>query len=198
MKELIIAALILVLILCIKIRIKVYKQVNQKIIINLIITKSLRIKINLTNYLNKKFKNYIYDTSKEKKVYDIKKAIETLRYHKELINNVSHIFNGNIIYFSINSFYYLDNLQFYLALYYLYSFIQNSLYINLNKVSSTCFKTRVKNTSFNTEIYVDLETYVFKILLLLIKRRKEIFKIKEKFNEQPSNNRIIKNINVKH
>ena len=72
MKELIIVALILVLVLCIKIRIKVYKQVNQKIIVNLIITKSLRIKINLTNYLNKKFKNYIYDTSKEKKVYDIK------------------------------------------------------------------------------------------------------------------------------
>ena len=146
----------------------------------------------------KKLKNYIYDTSTQKKVYDIKQTIETLRYHRELINSVAHIFNGNVVYLSINSFYYLDNLQLYLALYYLYSFIQNQLYINLNKVSSTCFKTRIKNTSINTEVHIDLETYVFKIIILVIKRRKEIFKIKEKFNEQSSNNRIIKNINVKH
>ena len=70
--------------------------------------------------------------------------------------------------------------------------------INLNKVKSTCFKTRLKSTSFKTEINVDIETYLFKIILLLIKQRKEIFKIKGKFNEQSSNNRIIKNINVKH
>ena len=85
-----------------------------------------------------------------------------------------------------------------LAVYYLYSYIQNQLYINLNKVKSTCFKTRLKNISLKTEINIDLETNVYKILLLLIKRRKEIYKLKGKYHEQSSNNRIIKNINVKH
>lgn len=198
MKTLIIIIIFFVLVCVIKIRIKVYKEINKDIKVYLIITKSLRIKIDLTSFLHKKLNQYIYDTSNEKKVYDIKKTIETFRYHKELINEVAHIFNGNIVYLSVNSFYYLDNLQLYLAIYYLYSYIQNALYINLNKVKSTCFKTRLKNTPLKTEINIDVETYLYKIIYLIIKRRKEIFKIKEKFNEQSSNNRIIKNINVKH
>ena len=198
MKEVIIITFILVLLSITKIRFKVYKEINQKTRVCLIITKSLRIKIDLTNYIYNKFKNYIYDTTSDKKVYDIKKTIETIRIHKELANEVTHIFNGNILFLSVNSFYYLDNLSYYLAIYYLYSYIQNQLYINLNKVKSTCFKTRLKNTALKTEIHIDIETYLFKIIYLLIKRRKEIFKIKEKFNEQSSNNRIIKNFNVKH
>ena len=42
------------------------------------------------------------------------------------------------------------------------------------------------------------ETYIYKIIYLLIKRRREIFKIKENFNEQSSNHRIVENINVQH
>lgn len=198
MKEVIIIALILSLILITSIRIKVYKENNKKLHLYLIITKSIRIKVDLTKFINEKLKHYIYDTTSDKKVYDIKNAIETFRYHKELITEATHIFNGNIVYFSVNSFYFLDNLSYYLAVYYLYSYIQNQLYINLNKVKSTCFKTRLKKSKFNTEINVDIETYLYKIIYLLIKRRREIFKIKEKFNEQSSNSRIIKNINVKH
>ena len=63
--------------------------------------------------------------------------------------------------------------------------------------------------SLNLDIYrgLNLEEKAYSYLEDVLKymkkdtlqeRRKEIFKIKEKFNEQPSNSRIIKNINVKH
>ena len=198
MKVLIIVSIIICLISITSVRVKIYKEINDNLKVYLIITKSIRVKINLTNIINKQIKNYLYDTSSQEKAYDIKQAIETFRYHKELIKGATHIFNGNIVYLSVNSLYYLDNLNYYLAIYYLYSYIQNLLYINLNKVKSTCFKTRLKNTSFKTEINIDIETYIYKIIYLLIKRRREIFKIKENFNEQSSNNRTVKNLNVKH
>lgn len=198
MKILIICVIILILINIVSIRIKIYKEINRDITFHLIITKSLKIKIDLTKLLSRQIKKYIHDTSTDKKAYDIKQAIETFRYHKELISKVTHIFNGNVVYLSVNSLYYLENLNYYLALYYLYSYIQNLLYINLNKVKATCFKTKLKNTTLKTEINIDVETYMYKVIILLIKRRKEIFKIKGKFNEQSSNNRIIKNIHVKH
>ncbi len=180
------------------IRLKVYKYNGQKLQINIIISKSFRIKINLTNKVLKNLSDYIYKTSSDKKIYDIKHMIETFRYHKDLVQSFIHNFNGNIVYLSINSFYYLDDLRYYLTIYYLYSYIQNQLYINLNKVTSTCFKTRLKNTSFNTEINIDLETRVYKMIYFLYKRRKELYKLKEVYNEQSSNYRIIKNINVEH
>lgn len=198
MKALIVIIIIFLLFGSTCIRIRVYKEIYSKINFYLIISNSFRIKIDLTNFINKKFEYFLYDTSSETKIIDIKKSIELFRYHKDLIKDLSHIFNGNVVYLSINSFYYLDNLNYYLAVYYLYSYIQNLLYINLNKVKSTCFKTRVKNTKILTEVNVDIETYVFKIIYIIIKRRKELLKIKEKFYEQSSNNRIIKNIDVKH
>ena len=198
MKVIIIIVVILFLICICSIRLKVYKYNGGKLKVNLIISKSLKIKIDLTNYINKKIDSYIFNTSSEKKIHDIKASIETFRYHKDLVQSFIHIFNGRVVYLSINSLYYLDNLEFYLTLYYLYSYIQNQLYINLNKVSATCFKTRLKNTPFNTELSIDLETYVYKIVIFIFKRRKELFKLKEEINEQPSNNRIIKNIYGKY
>lgn len=198
MKVLLIIFVLLILFLICSIRLKVYKVNNEEIRVNIIVSKSLKIKIDLTKYISKKINSYIYNTSSEKKVYDIKQSIETFRYHKDLVKSMIHIFNGNNVYLSVNSFYYLDNLSLYLALYYLYSYIQNQLYINLNKVKSTCFKTRIKNISLKTEINIDLETYVFKLIFLFIKRRKELLKLKEEYNEQPSNNRTIKNIYGKY
>ena len=198
MKVIITIVVILILISICSIRLRVYKYNGNQLRVNLIISKSLRIKIDLTKYIYKKIGSYLVNTSSEKKINDIKESIETFRYHKDLVKSIIHIFNGKVVYLSINSLYYLDNLNFYLTLYYLYSYIQNQLYINLNKVTATCFKTRLKNIPFNTEINIDLETYVYKILLLVIKRRKELFKIKEDFNEQPSNNRIAKNIYGKY
>lgn len=198
MKVLLVIFVLLILFLICSIRLKVYKINNEEIRVNIIVSKSLKIKIDLTKYLSKKINSYIYNTSSEKKVYDIKQSIETFRYHKNLVKSMIHIFNGNTVYLSVNSFYYLDNLSLYLALYYLYSYIQNQLYINLNKVKSTCFKTRIKNISLKTEINIDLETYVFKLIILFIKRRKELLKLKEEYNEQPSNNRAIKNIYGKY
>lgn len=198
MKVIITIVVILILISICSIRLRVYKYNGKQLRVNLIISKSLRIKIDLTKYIYKKIGSYLVNTSSEKKINDIKESIETFRYHKDLVKSIIHIFNGKVVYLSINSLYYLDNLNFYLTLYYLYSYIQNQLYINLNKVTATCFKTRLKNIPFNTEINIDLETYVYKILLLVIKRRKELFKIKEDFNEQPSNNRIAKNIYGKY
>ena len=198
MKVLLVIFVLLILFLICSIRLKVYKVNNEEIRVNIIVSKSLKIKIDLTKYISKKINSYIYNTSSEKKVYDIKQSIETFRYHKDLVKSMIHIFNGNNVYLSVNSFYYLDNLSLYLALYYLYSYIQNQLYINLNKVKSTCFKTRIKNISLKTEINIDLETYVFKLIFLFIKRRKELLKLKEEYNEQPSNNRTIKNIYGKY
>lgn len=198
MKVLLIIFVLLILFLICSIRLKVYKINNEEIRVIIIVSKSLKIKIDLTKYISKKINSYIYNTSSEKKVYDIKQSIETFRYHKDLVKSMIHIFNGNTVYLSVNSFYYLDNLSLYLALYYLYSYIQNQLYINLNKVKSTCFKTRIKNISLKTEINIDLETYVFKLIFLFIKRRKELLKLKEEYNEQPSNNRTIKNIYGKY
>ena len=171
---------------------------NDEFTLNLIITKSLKIKINLKKYIYKYSKRYIYNTSNEKKINDIKNTIVTMKYNKKLLRSIINIFNGNVVYLSVNSYYYLDNLNLYLSMYYLYSYIQNLLYINLNKVSATCFKTRLKNTLLNTELELDLETRLYKVLILLIKKRKEIFKIKERYNEQSSNRRIVKNINVQH
>lgn len=198
MKVLLVIFVLLILFLICSIRLKVYKVNNEEIRVNIIVSKSLKIKIDLTKYISKKINSYIYNTSSEKKVYDIKQSIETFRYHKDLVKSMIHIFNGNTVYLSVNSFYYLDNLSLYLALYYLYSYIQNQLYINLHKVKSTCFKTRIKNISLKTEINIDLETYVFKLIFLFIKRRKELLKLKEDYNEQPSNNRAIKNIYGKY
>lgn len=198
MKVIIIVVVILFFLSICSIRLKVYKYNGREFKVNLIISKSLKIKIDVTKYIHKKIDSYIFNTSSEKKIHDIKASIETFRYHKDLVQSFIHIFNGKVVYLSINSLYYLDNLEFYLTLYYLYSYIQNQLYINMNKVSATCFKTRLKNTKFNTEINIDLETYVYKVLVLIFKRRKELFKIKEEINEQPSNNRIVKNIYGKY
>lgn len=200
MKVIIIVVSVLIIIsVCVcTIRLKVHKYNGKDLQINIIISKSFKFKVNITNEFYKKMNEYINKTSSDKKVYDIKHMIEIFRYHKDLVQSFLHNFNGNVVYLSINSFYYLDNLNLYLALYYLYSYIQNQLYINLNKVTSTCFKTRLKNTSFNTEINIDLETRVYKMIIFLYKRRKELSKLKEDFNEQPSNNRVVKNIYGKY
>lgn len=200
MKIIIVVLSVLIIIgVCIcTIRLKIYKYNGQTLQISVIISKTFRFKVNLTNNIYKELKKYIQESTSDKKNKAIKYMMEMFRYHKDLLKDFIHIFNGNIVYLSINSFYYLDNLNYYLALYYLYSYIQNQLYINLNKVSATCFKTRLKNTSFNTEVNIDLETRVYKMIIFLFKRQKDLLKIKEKFNEQPSNNRVIKNIYGKY
>lgn len=198
MKVIIVISIILLLILSTSIRLKIYKVINKELSISIIITRSLKIRINLKKYIYKKLTKYIYDTSNEKKIKDIKNSIKTFNHHKELIKSLINLFNGNIIYLSINSYYYINNLNLYLSLYYLYSYIQNELYLNLHKVKNSCFKTRLKKTPLDLEVHIDLETKVYKLALFMIKRGKEIFKIKERYNEQSSNYRIVKNINVKY
>ena len=61
-------------------------------------------------------------------------TIVTMKHNKKLLKSIINIFNGNVVYLSVNSYYYLDNLNLYLSMYYLYSYIQNQLYANLNKV----------------------------------------------------------------
>ena len=80
--------MILILISICSIRLRVYKYNSKQLRVNLIISKSLRIKIDLTKYIYKEIGSYLVNTSSEKKINDIKESIETFRYHKDLVKSI--------------------------------------------------------------------------------------------------------------
>lgn len=187
MKILLIILLLIILILVTNLQIRVTKINSKNIEISIIIFKIIPLKLKLKE-INPS-------------------QIHNIKINKGLINNsytllikkILKIFDGKTIYFSINTSYFIYNLSSYLTTFYIYSFIQNLLYMNLNKIRRSCFKSRIKNTKANLEIDVVLETKVYRLLIVLLQNIKLIKRIyKERKYEQSSNRRIIKNIDVKY
>lgn len=195
MKVLLIIILICLVISFITVKFKFYKVNNKKIEVYLGFTKIIPLKVKIKEIeLSDILRTWLENINK----FDQNK-INKYNQNKEFIYNILKKCDGKTIFFSINSFYYLDNLSIYLATFYLYSYLQNSLYLKLNKIKKSCFKTRVKKVDLNIEIDVELETKVYKLLIIFLKNIKLIIKLlKEKKNEQSSNNRIIKNIHGKY
>lgn len=193
MKILLIILLLIILILMTNLQIRVTKINNKNIELYIIIFKIIPLKFKLKEINLSQIDNI--------KINNIIKANKELinKTHILLIKNILKTFDGKTIYFSINTSYYIYNLASYLTTFYIYSFIQNLLYMNLNKIRRSCFKSRIKNTKANLEIDIVLETKFYKLLIVLLQNIKLIKRIyKERKYEQSSNRRIIKNIDVKY
>lgn len=109
-----------------------------------------------------------------------------------MIKNLIKQFDGEVIYFAVDSSSYVSNIGLYLTNIYIYSFLQNFLLINLRKIKKSCLKSKIKDIDFDSEIDIRISSKIYRLVYFLLSNLKKIRKAK---NEQSSNNRIIKNIN---
>lgn len=184
MKIIIIILIFLFLLLITNVEIQIIK-VNQNIFHTyLIIGKLLRIKIGLNKVIFKNMNNINININQNN--------IAKFKKYQPLIKNLIKQFDGEVIYFAVDSSSYVSNIGLYLTNIYIYSFLQNFLLINLRKIKKSCLKSKIKDIDFDLEIDIRISSKIYRLVYFLLSNLKKIRKVK---NEQSSNNRIIKNIN---
>ena len=74
--------------------------------------------------------------------------IDKFKKYQPLIKNLIKQFDGEVIYFAVDSSSYVSNIGLYLTNIYIYSFLQNFLLLNLRKIKNSCLKSNIKDIDF--------------------------------------------------